>query len=102
MIFGANKMYKINVSLTIARAQSPALYHLNKSPPILCAKLSLVTPASSLEVGTSDATLDEERTWLLCELGEAETAVDFLFYCLAYEDKDVLYSKTSSTLYGYL
>lgn len=93
-------MYKITVSLTIATVQSPAWYNLNKRPPFLCAKLSLGTPALSLEVGTSDATPEEDRICLLCALGEAETEVDFLFYCQAYEDKDVLYSKSSSTLYG--
>ena len=72
-------------------------YNLNKGQRSLCAQLRTGTLPLAIETGRFNATPEEERLCLLCELGEIENEVHFLFYCPTYEDlRDVLFTKMSS------
>lgn len=76
--------------------ESYVKYNLNKGQISLCAQLRTGRLPLATETGRFNATPEEERL-LLCELGELENEVHFLFYCPTYEDlRDVLFTKMSS------
>ncbi len=50
-----------------------------------------------IETGRFNATREEDRICLLCDLGEVDDDVHFLFYCLVYEDlRNIFFRKVTS------
>ena len=69
-------------------------YHLNKRQRSLCAQIRSGTLPLALETGRFNATPEEERYCLFCELDEIENEVHFLFYCSKYDDiREILVNK---------
>ena len=72
-------------------------YNLSKRQRSLCAQIRSGTLPLALETGRFNATPEEERYCMFCELGEIENEVHFLFYCPKYTDiREVFVNKMSS------
>ena len=78
-------------------------YNLNKRQRSLCAQIRSGTLPLALETGRFNATPEEQRYCLFCELGEIENEVHFLFYCPKYDDmREILVTKMSSICEDFL
>ncbi len=79
--------------------ESYVKYSLTRRQRSLCAQLCSGTLLIALETGRFNATPEEDRVCLLCDLGGIENEIYFLFHCPVYDGiRSVLFSKMSSII----
>ncbi len=79
--------------------ESYVKYNLTRRQRSLCAQLRSGTLPIALETGRFNATPEEDRVCLLCDLGGIENEIYFLFHCPIYDGiRSVLFSKMSSII----